>query len=116
MSFVVKKGLNRLRRKVLTAAALAVMMPLAAGAAQAEGYDAWFDTGFFYDPDGRLARLVAASSSVGGGVMPPCCAAADPATSRAARNAWPPAPQPWHPTCARTGAPHGAFPISPAAR
>ena len=29
------------------------------GGLQAEGYDAWFDTGFFYDPAGRLARAVA---------------------------------------------------------
>lgn len=29
------------------------------GGLQAEGYDAWFDTGFFYDPHGQLARLVA---------------------------------------------------------
>ena len=28
------------------------------GGLQAEGYDAWFDTGFFYDPGGRLAKLV----------------------------------------------------------
>ncbi|MBL8701540.1 MAG: glycosyltransferase family 4 protein [Alphaproteobacteria bacterium] len=30
------------------------------GGLQAEGYDAWFDTGFFYDPAGALARLVGA--------------------------------------------------------
>ena len=30
------------------------------GGLQAEGYDAWFDTGFFFDPQGRIARLVAA--------------------------------------------------------
>ena len=29
------------------------------GGLQAEGYDAWFDTGFFYDPAGGLARAVA---------------------------------------------------------
>lgn len=29
------------------------------GGLQAEGYDAWFETGFFYDPKGPLARLVA---------------------------------------------------------
>jgi starch synthase len=29
------------------------------GGLQAEGWDAWFETGFFYRPHGRLARLVA---------------------------------------------------------
>lgn len=29
------------------------------GGLQAEGYDAWFDTGFFYDPHGKLAQAVA---------------------------------------------------------
>jgi starch synthase len=29
------------------------------GALQAEGWDAWFETGFFYNPGGRLARMVA---------------------------------------------------------
>ena len=33
------------------------------GGLQAEGYDAWFETGFFYDPAGRLARLVASLPS-----------------------------------------------------
>jgi glycosyltransferase involved in cell wall biosynthesis len=28
------------------------------GGLQHEGYDAWFETGFFFDPNGRLARLV----------------------------------------------------------
>ncbi|MBM3525255.1 MAG: hypothetical protein FJX57_20095, partial [Alphaproteobacteria bacterium] len=31
------------------------------GGLQAEGYDAWFETGFFYDPRGRFGRLVAAA-------------------------------------------------------
>ena len=30
------------------------------GGLQAEGYDAWFETGFFYDPAGRLGRAIAA--------------------------------------------------------
>ncbi len=34
------------------------------GGLQAEGYDAWFDTGFFYDPGGGLARAVAALPTV----------------------------------------------------
>lgn len=29
------------------------------GALQAEGWDAWFETGFFYNPGGRLARMIA---------------------------------------------------------
>ena len=30
------------------------------GGLQDEGYDAWFETGFFYDTQGALARAVAA--------------------------------------------------------